>query len=278
VKKSLIITADDFGMSESVNAAIKEGISNKIITTTNVMVNMPHSNDAAALRMEFPNASIGLHWTISAGKPVSKPDAAKTLIDGDGNFFSQNIFLKRYKDKLINTNELILELKNQYNRFNEICGKPDYWNTHQNTHVNLMAFDLFLSTAFEYGMKKMRWHAKIWSDEVYKSLSFKRSRTECGKTMVLNHWKKKATAKMMKSPDGLLAMKNSIHSLLDENVNVIWGRAEIGELVIHPAKSVDSPYFGSMTESRIKEYSTISNMDSINSILNKYKLVGFENL
>lgn len=38
--QKIIITADDYGMCDIVDAAINEGIENGMITTTNVLVNM----------------------------------------------------------------------------------------------------------------------------------------------------------------------------------------------------------------------------------------------
>ena len=45
--KKLIITADDYGMSRAVNDAIDAGIAAGLITSTNVMVNMPLYKEAA---------------------------------------------------------------------------------------------------------------------------------------------------------------------------------------------------------------------------------------
>ena len=47
--KKLIITADDYGMSKAVNDAIDAGIAAGLITTTNVMTNMPYYEEAVKL-------------------------------------------------------------------------------------------------------------------------------------------------------------------------------------------------------------------------------------
>lgn len=69
----IIITADDYGMCSEVNRAIDEGIENGIITTTNVMTNMAALSEAADLRERYPRLSIGLHWNVTTGRPVSPP-------------------------------------------------------------------------------------------------------------------------------------------------------------------------------------------------------------
>ena len=47
--KKLIVTADDYGMSRAVNAAIDAGIEAGLITSTNVMTNMPFYREAVKL-------------------------------------------------------------------------------------------------------------------------------------------------------------------------------------------------------------------------------------
>ena len=60
--KKLIITADDYGMCDSVNRAIEECIAKKVVLSTNVMTNMECAADAATLREKYPYVSIGIHY------------------------------------------------------------------------------------------------------------------------------------------------------------------------------------------------------------------------
>ena len=53
--QKLIITADDYGMCDIVDAAIDAGIENGIITTTNVMLNMETLHHAKDLRERSPD-------------------------------------------------------------------------------------------------------------------------------------------------------------------------------------------------------------------------------
>ena len=55
--KKLIITADDYGMSRAVNDAIDAGIAAGLITSTNVMTNMPLYKEAIKLK-ENSNISV----------------------------------------------------------------------------------------------------------------------------------------------------------------------------------------------------------------------------
>ena len=106
--KQLIITADDYGMSRAVNDAIEAGMAAGLITTTNVMTNMPLYKEAKTLKDKFPNVSVGVHWTLSgAGKPVTPKDQVPTLVNEKGDLFTYAEFRKRYRNGLIKDEEIL---------------------------------------------------------------------------------------------------------------------------------------------------------------------------
>ena len=159
----LIITADDYGMSNGVNRAIDAGFQAGIITSTNVMMNMPLCHEANVLKNRFPDVSVGLHWTLSgAGGPVSPINQVPTLVNEQGNFFPYADFRNRYRKGLIKNKEILIELKNQFTRFHELVGVPDYWNTHQNTHVDFGLYKQFVELAAELHIPAMRSHQRIY--------------------------------------------------------------------------------------------------------------------
>lgn len=61
--KCLIINADDFGYSHSINKGIVEAIENGIVTSTSVMVDAIAAGVAKELT-KYPNVSIGLHFEL----------------------------------------------------------------------------------------------------------------------------------------------------------------------------------------------------------------------
>ena len=97
--QKIIVTADDYGMCDVVDKAIDAGIENGIITTTNVMLNMETLHNAKNLREHFPHISVGIHWNVTTGKPVSKPEDIPTLVDENGEFWPINIFKKKIQQR-----------------------------------------------------------------------------------------------------------------------------------------------------------------------------------
>ncbi len=255
--KKLIITADDYGMSKAVNAAIDAGIEKGLITTTNVMVNMPEYKEALKLK-EIPNISVGLHWVLACGKPVLSKEEIPSLVAENGEFFPYPEFRSRYRKGLIADADIRKELIAQYSLYKELMGEPDYWNTHQNTHVDFKIYPLFVDLARELGIKKMRSHQRIYvphsqSDSLQ---PLKWRLIEPVKAKMLDIWQGNAHKKGIMSPDGLIVcLNNSDINRLDYVFKSIeWKKNKVGEYVIHPATENDSPYFGKIIEQRIKEY------------------------
>jgi chitin disaccharide deacetylase len=82
----LIITADDFGLSEPVNAAIEEAHRRGILTATSLMVGAAAVADAVARARRLPNLRVGLHVVLTDGRPVSPRADVPGLLDDKGNF------------------------------------------------------------------------------------------------------------------------------------------------------------------------------------------------
>ena len=279
--KKLIITADDYGMSKGVNEAIDAGIACGLITSTNVMTNMEYYREAEKLRKS--DVSVGLHWTLSAGKPVLSPQEIPTLVDREGNFFPYAEFRSRYRKKRISDEDIVKELKAQYNRFVAVCGEPDYWNTHQNTHVDFRIFRLFVKTAKELGICKMRSHQRIYipgsSNSRKRSLKWRLA--EPIKSRILRLWQHRATREGMCAPDGVaVCLNKSDLSNLDYVFSHIqWRKSQIAEYVIHPAVSNDSPYFGSLVKQRITEWEQFTSDKTLAQIKsNQIELVNFSTI
>ncbi len=255
--KKLIITADDYGMSRAVNDAIDAGIESGLITTTNVMTNMPLYKEAIKLK-DKKGVSVGIHWVLACGKPVLPASEVPTLVSDKGEFYPYPEFRKRLRKKLISFADIKKELIAQYNLYYELMGQPDYWNTHQNTHVDFKIYRLFVDVAKELGINKMRSHQRIYvkgSDKSQK-MPLKWRIAEPLKSKMLDCWQSNAHKKGIASPNGLIVClnKNDINNLSYLFNNISWKNNQIGEYVIHPATENDSPYFGKIVDQRIREY------------------------
>jgi predicted glycoside hydrolase/deacetylase ChbG (UPF0249 family) len=86
----LVIHADDFGMSHSVNRATIDALTNRWITSASILVPCPWFPEVVRFARSHPDADLGIHmavnseWTTFRWGPVSGRDAVPTLLDADG--------------------------------------------------------------------------------------------------------------------------------------------------------------------------------------------------
>jgi chitin disaccharide deacetylase len=60
-RTSLIVNADDFGLSEGVNRGVARTFEEGIVTSASLMVRAPHAPDAAEYAKAHPDLGVGLH-------------------------------------------------------------------------------------------------------------------------------------------------------------------------------------------------------------------------
>ena len=86
----LVIHADDFGMSHSVNRATSEALQQGWITSASILVPCPWFPEVVRFARENPDADLGIHlalnseWTGFRWGPVSGRDSVPSLLDADG--------------------------------------------------------------------------------------------------------------------------------------------------------------------------------------------------
>ena len=175
------------------------------------------------------------------------------------------------------------ELRNQFGRFYKLMGMPDYWNTHQNTHVDFKIYQLFVSLAAELKIPAMRSHQRIYvpASNPNEKLPLTWRIIEPFKSKLIDYWQHNAHKKGMVSPEGLIVtMRAKDMNKIDFVFkNIKWEHYQVAEFVIHPATCNDSPFFGKIVDQRITEYKLFSDLKTLKELEScGIKLVNYQNL
>lgn len=257
--KYLVITADDFGMARCVNDAIRACIKSGVVLSTNVMMNMPFAGEAVDIKRRFPMCSVGLHYNFTVGQPLT---GNSTLTGEDGVFHSYRAFRTLYRNGEIDNKDIVREMNAQYNRFIYLIGHaPDYWNTHENVHVDRKLYHLFRDVSLSLSIQAMRTHERIFvTPSVKQDRSLKWRLMEPIKKYLLSGWQNESRGVGVRSPDGLLLclQKSDKADLSHILKNIRFGNKQFAEIAIHPATNTDCEHFGAITDKRVEEYKLFS--------------------
>ena len=152
--KYLIVNADDFGLSASVNNGIIYGMKEGIVSSASLLMNMPGTNHALGLMKEGVIKDVGVHLNLTDGLPLG--NGYKTLADNKGNFHSINSFVLRAWAGKIDKEEIKNEVSLQIEKFFSSGVIPTHIDDHMWIQIIPEVQEVILSTAKLYGIQKVR--------------------------------------------------------------------------------------------------------------------------
>lgn len=143
----LIINADDFGLSKSVNYGIVDAHRYGVVTSTTAMMNMPNIQHAAELAIQVPTLAIGMHFVLTAGIPLT----IMPTLTREGKLGK---WLWELEDEeRLPLDEMIKELYAQYQRFIDIFGRsPSHIDSHHHIHMIAQFYPLVAEFANQKGI------------------------------------------------------------------------------------------------------------------------------
>lgn len=159
--KRLIINADGFGFTPGMNKGIYEAIAYGVVTSTSCVVNFPYIEEVSNLASDFPKISIGIHFNLSVGKPVTPPESVPTLVNERGEFWGVALGRRILSGK-IKYKEMKRELENEIKILLERGIQPTHWDGHQDKHLYPPFFFAAMSVAKKYGILRMRTHRRYF--------------------------------------------------------------------------------------------------------------------
>lgn len=264
---NLIIHADDFGMTKSINDAIIELCQLGTLSSTSIMANMPYSKEAIKL-LDISNISLGLHSTFTQGKPISEPQKIPSLINKEGLFLSYNELLKNARAGRVDVNHIKSELKAQYSFVKDIIGdRLIFIDAHHSIHNKLKPFQkAFIDVGKELKIPITRTRQQLYIVESKNRIDILRpSLINIGmfglKKVLTNYYYKnvaKHFSKTFKIADGQLSVFKNDESRIFELVGKLLQQKNNPQstvyIVSHPATNTNDLVNTNLTEQRVKEY------------------------
>jgi predicted glycoside hydrolase/deacetylase ChbG (UPF0249 family) len=153
----LIINADDFGLSRSVNQGIIQAHCEGILTSTTIMANMPYFEEAANLAHQHTDLGVGVHLNIIRGTPLSDPMKVPSLIDNRCFFFNHiSKFMFRLFLGRLNPEEIRTEYRAQIERVIENGLRPTHIDSEKHHHLLPGLLPIVVELAKYYHIQKIR--------------------------------------------------------------------------------------------------------------------------
>ncbi|MFQ5559766.1 MAG: carbohydrate deacetylase [Nitrospinota bacterium] len=256
--KSVIINADDFGVSEGANRAIAELFSAGSLTSTSLMTNMEFSDQAAKLALN-QNIKTGFHLCLAAGKPISQPGQIPTLVDESGNFWLRSQLLKRVFKGLVSMKEVEQEFDAQIKKFFKYGLSPDHLNTDQHVHLLPGLQEISIKLAQKYSVPLRVPDERLIFNSWFPTKNFFTSKIPM--KLLAFRLKSRCKKESIETNDHLISIFGFLDSRLSCHERYLklvecYIRPGITEIMVHPAysdKTLEKFWIGGVAQGRERE-------------------------
>ncbi len=155
--RRLIVTADDFGLSEDVNAAVQQAHTRGILNTTSLMVAAPAAAQAIRIARRLPRLRVGLHVVVTHGHAVLDRAQIPALLGRAGGLSNRLVASgTRWFFRPAVRRQLGAEIRAQFEAFRSTGLDLDHVNAHKHQHLHPTVLTLILEIGREYGMRSVR--------------------------------------------------------------------------------------------------------------------------
>jgi hopanoid biosynthesis associated protein HpnK len=155
--RRLIVNADDFGRSGSINEAVIRAHREGILTTASLMVTGAACGEAVSMAKANPGLGVGLHLTLLFGRSALTQAQIPGLVNSR-NEFTSNPFkagMAYYFNHRLRA-QLRQEVHEQFKLFRATGLPLDHVNGHLHMHLHPVVFRILMDDAAELGIGCVR--------------------------------------------------------------------------------------------------------------------------
>jgi hopanoid biosynthesis associated protein HpnK len=154
----LIVNADDFGLCEGVNRAVKCAHTEGVLTSATIMVGMNAAKEAIEMAGEMPGLGVGVHLNLTEGTPISKDERVKVLLNANSRF---GLSLGKLAVTSIVSKTIRKAVETEWAAQIQwlIAGgiKPTHLDSHKHVHTCPAIWPVVVSLAKRFGIGAIRW-------------------------------------------------------------------------------------------------------------------------
>lgn len=155
--KQLIVNADDFGLTESVNKGIWDSCRGGIVTSATLLANGMGFENAAAVAKQIPELGVGVHLNLSEGKPVADATRIPTLVDRGGRLHMAPARLwAGIAAGQVSLSDIEVELRAQVMKIFRTGIRPTHFDGHKHVHVLPRVSEVVIRLAHEFRVQAVR--------------------------------------------------------------------------------------------------------------------------
>ena len=163
VSRTVIFTADDFGLSAALNGAVALAHRWGLLHCASLMAAAPETEAAFRLAQELPGLCLGVHLTLIQGRAVLPPEKIPHLVDTQGRFHNHPVTAGwRYFWQPRLLPEIKRELAAQIEAVLAVGLTPWHLNGHVNLHLHPRIFPVVVDLAREYQLPALRLAREDW--------------------------------------------------------------------------------------------------------------------
>ena len=155
--RTLIVNADDFGLTGGVSRGILDAHRRGIVTSTTLLVNAPNGRalePALVEELRDSGLGVGLHVNLTLGVPLSEPRRIPSLLDAEGRFVRD----AREVAGRVRPDEARLEIGSQIDAFRALMGRfPTHLDSHHHvgTRASLLELMVFFARALRVPLRSV---------------------------------------------------------------------------------------------------------------------------
>ncbi len=157
MNRRVVLTADDFGLSEAVNEGVERAHREGVLSAASLMVAGPAAADAVARARRMPGLRVGLHLVVIEGPAVLPRAVIPDLVDEQGWFPSDQLGLGlRYFFRPAVRRQLAAEIRAQFEGFAATGLKLGHADAHKHMHLHPTVGGLLVRTGRDFGLARVR--------------------------------------------------------------------------------------------------------------------------